>query len=53
VLLDRSFSQFYAIGDLFDDSMLFKFRPAGLEPPRFQILDYRFERRHPLPLRLE
>jgi hypothetical protein len=53
VLLDRSFPQFYAIGDLFDDSMLFKFLPAGLEPPRFQILDRGLQCRHLLPLRPE
>jgi hypothetical protein len=53
VLLDSSFPQFYAIGELFDDSMVLQFLPAGPEPPRFQILDRGFQCGHLLSLRLE
>ena len=53
VLLDGSFSHFYAIGELFDDSNLLQLLPAGLEPPYFQILNCSFECRNLLPLRLK
>ena len=53
VLHDRSFPQFCAIGDLFDDSKVLQLLPTCLESACFQILDRRFQCRHFLPLRLK
>src|ERR1700719_3689795 len=49
MLFDGSFPQFCSICKLFDDSVLFQFLPAVLEPASFEILDSGFERRNLMP----